>query len=404
MAIRAGQLLTLLGDVVVDRLQNTGPSNVTVNQERIEETGNFESVGFVRDTPDITFDMESLDVSVEVEALLAGKDPGSISDGTEVLDYSDGLVPIDVTSPFKSAVGAFDAVKGIAIPALHVDSATYRFGIRQNAAESFTLSTDSLFYTPGAPEYEEFSESGTGPYTLANTAIKWDNGGTDVYVLGLSILESDGTTWQRLLHTHDYTDTSTTFTLNDAPPAGSTIRAVYATTATVNYQQTVHEDPPTKPSALRHRDIDLYVAESAATPTLKRWNGVQSFELSWRGNREADEEFGSEKAVARDLTGVPEVSGSVTLRSVDLDDLYEKLAQIAGVPTDEVIGTVKFDALPIEFRLFDPDDGSALKTLYVSDAVFEIPPMPAQVASKIDVSIPFSSESGSLKVYKGARS
>jgi hypothetical protein len=119
-------------------------------------------------------------------------------------------------------------------------------------------------------------------------------------------------------------------------------------------------------------------------------------------NLEADQELGNEMNVAYDYD-VPEVTGSVTLRPANLDDLFDKIQQIAAVDTGEIIGPLTSTALPLEIVINDPDAGSVIKTLYIDDARFTVPAIQGRVQTKQEVTFNFRSDSGQMTVYKGAK-
>jgi hypothetical protein len=123
---------------VVDRIQTGGPGNLNIPQDKVYELGNYQSVGIVRDVPDLTFSLDCLDVDTEIEALLTGSvDPGAGATSTK---YTLGTSkPIDILSPWKSPYGDFAIVRGVAIPNLALESASYRYGLRDNAGEQFSL-------------------------------------------------------------------------------------------------------------------------------------------------------------------------------------------------------------------------------------------------------------------------
>lgn len=397
MAIKAGQILHDVNGFVVDRIQTAGMGNLNIPEEKIYELGNYQTVATVRDIPDLSFDIESLDVSTEIESLLT--DQSTATPGSE-FDFLDAK-PMDVISPFKAGTGLFNIVKGLAIPFLTLESVTYRFGMRQNATEQFTLRGDSIFYIPGTPYYQEWAAAGTGPYALAHTALPYNESGDTLYVLGLCYLRADGT-YRRLFYGTDYTNTATTFTLLEAPPVGATIRAVYGSAAAATYPQTVHEDATVKPAAVRGKDLAVYVSDGAATPTLTLWSGVQSFEVTRRVNLDSDEEFGNPHFVSQDYD-TAEVSGSVTVRSRDVDDLFSKIAQVTNVDPDEVAGVLSSQPLPLELHVNHPDTGARVKTLYVPDARFQPPGIQGRVQQKLETTFSFTSDAGTLLVYAGAR-
>lgn len=86
MAIKGGQIIHAgNGTTVIDRVQTGGPGQVSIPTEKIYELGNNKSVATVRDTPDLTFGLESFDTSPEVEALVTNSYGGrSVADAVLV--------------------------------------------------------------------------------------------------------------------------------------------------------------------------------------------------------------------------------------------------------------------------------------------------------------------------------
>lgn len=403
MAIKAGQFLHDVHGFVIDRIQSGGVSNLNIPEEKIYELGNYQTVATVRDIPDLSFDLESFDVSTEVEALLLGVAPGSVTDGQE-LDFISSM-PIDVVSPFKSGNGAFDIVKGIAVPYLTLESATYRFGVRQNSTQSFSLRGDSVYYIPGTPKWEEFAlVDNTLTYNFAETAKPYTESGDTLYALSACVKNPTTGRYKRLFFGEHYTNTSSGITtLDDWFDEGYTVlHVVYGTDTAATYSQSVHEGTGVKPAAVRGKDIDVYIGTTDATPTFSRWNGVQSFEVTRSVNLDNDEEFGNSHYVAQDYD-TADVTGSITLKPTDPDDLWDKIAQIANVASTEIAGPLTSVPLPVELRVNDPDSGARLKTLYVPDARFTLPAAQGRVQTKQTVQFNFTSDGGSLLVYKGAR-
>lgn len=402
MAIVAGQFLHDANGFVIDRIQTGGVSNLNIPEEKVYELGNFKTVATVRDIPDLSFDLESFDVSTEIEALINGVDPTTVSDGDE-FDFLDSQA-LDIISPFKAGKGQYNIVKGLVVPHLTLESATYRFGNRQNATQSFTLRGDSIYYVPGTPYSVEVAGDGTtGPFALGHVALPYEEGGDTIHALSVCVYYADGT-YKRLYFGDDYTDSTTTFTLADGDdaPIGSTIRAVFGSATAATYPQTVHQNVSVKPAGVRGKDIDVYVGDSAATPTFTRWTGVQSFEVTRRVNVDNDEEFGNPHYVSQDYD-TAEVSGSITLRPRNPEDLWEKIHQVANVPDNEIVGPNTAVALPIELRIHDPNSGDRMKTLYIPDARFTVPGVQGRVQQKLEVTFNFNSDGGDLLVYAGER-
>jgi hypothetical protein len=401
MSIKAAQIIHDSGGYVVNRIQSAGPGNINIAEETIYEVGNYQSVGTVRDNPDLSFDVESFAVNCEVEALATGADPGAVI-ADDTFDMS-VVRPLDIISPFKSGDGAFDIVRGISIPELVLERANYRFGLRQNATQQFTFRGDSIFYIPGSPYMEALTNSGTAgpeiPWVAATTAIAYN---TDTYALNVRAFDSTTGVNKRLRRGIDYTDSSSGITLTDAGVARApavtydSLAVVYGSATAATYNQGVHNT--TAPAAIRGRDIELWVEDSNGANTWSQWTTVQSVDISWSVSLEADEEFGSAVAITRDYQ-VPEVSGSVTIKAEDPADLWTKIEQIAGTPATEITGPLSAAPLNIRVALYDPDNTTdELKRFEISDAKFQVPAISARQQSKLEVTFNFTSVGGNLLI------
>ncbi len=401
MAIKAGAILHDVNGFVIDLIQTAGVGNVNIPEEKIYELGNWQTVATVRDIPDLSFELESFDMSCEIEAVLTGQDPLTITDGDE-FDFFQSK-PINVLSPFKSGTDAYDIVRGIAIPYLTLERATYRFGLRQNSTQQFTLRGDSIYYMPGTPYYQEETNVGAGVYNLDHTAIVYREAGDNLYAVSVTLKDSSTGAYKRLFFGDDYTNTSTTVTLLNSEQADyDTLCIVYGSTTPANYPQTVHATASVKPAAIRGKDIDVYVGTSGATPVFSRWNSVQSFEVTRTVNIENDEEFGNYHYVDSGYD-TADVTGTIGIKPRTPQELWNRIAEIANVPTNEIVGPYTTDLLPIEVRVSDPDSGDTLKTLYVPDARFTLPGVQGRVQTKTEVSFPFTSDGGNLLIYAGDR-
>lgn len=401
MAIKAGELIHAGGQVLFDRLQTAGPGNLSVPQETIYELGNYKSVAIVRDIPDLSFSLESLDVSAEVEALLTGGNFSTDPAGTEY-KLAESL-PIDIVSQFKAgrtAAAPFDVIASAAAPFLAVESVSYRFGLRDNASQSVQLRGDSLFFNDASAFIQE-----TAGTNMPNQVINFANApllysGDTVagprYALSVTLVKGG----RRLTPGVDYTETVTAVTILDAVPTTESVRIVYQSATVASYPQASHAlASAVRPAAVKGRDIEIKVGGSAITD---RWSSVQSVNVDYRVQLERDEELGNQQIVNQDYD-VPEVSGTVELKPRDAAELIERVRQIAGVSGTEVVGPLQSVLLPIEIVIHSPDDGQTLKTLYVPDARFTLPGFSGQVRQKLNVSFAFQSDSGDLSVYKGAK-
>lgn len=411
MAIKAGQILHDAYGFVVDRIQTGGATSLNIPEEKVYEVGNFQAVATIRDTPDLSFGLDTFDVSTEIEALITFTDPTMVTDG-DSFDLATG-VPMDIISPIKDGWNIYNASRGVVIPYLSLESSNYRFEMKGNASQRHTLRGDSYFFVDGSPYYEEFDGDGaTATFNITNgPAQPYDYQGKTNFILGATVVQADRT-YKRLILDGDFTNTATSITLLDPTiaPTGSTIKVVYGSATPSQYPQEgmtplghpVHEPVPGKPAAVRGRNIDVYVGNDAATPVFQRWGSVQSAEVNWSVTLDKDEEFGNSQVVSQDHD-VPEVSGNVVLRPRDPAELWKRVQEVTNVAPGNVAGPLTSVGLPLEIRISDPDSGMRLKTLYVPDARFKPPAIEGRVQQKLEPTFEWTSDGGNLQIFKGAR-
>lgn len=385
--------------------------------------GNYNSVAIVRDIPDLSFDLESLDVSTEFESVLLDKTPLWDSGTTDEFDFNLS-VPIDVASPFKSTKGQFDIVKGLIVPCLSLERVTYRYGVRQNATQQFTLRGDSIYYCPGVPHYETFSYNGSANQAKTFTfngsngtaAIAFTEQGDTIYALSVTLVNSTTGAYKRLFF-GEYTNTTTGFTIVDAHAGYDKVRVMYASNATDTvYPQAgpvvggpqadisggnTHQGISVKPAAVRGKDIEVYIGATGATPNWEKFRGVQTAEITRSVNLTNDEELGNHHYVAQDYL-TPDVRGSLGVKPYDMNQLWDQLEKITGVTSGEVIGPQLAVACQVKIRILDPDNGNVLKAVYVPDARFQVPGMAGRANQKVETTFTFSSDGGNITVYDGS--
>jgi len=432
MAIQSGAILTDANGFVLDRLQSAGPGSLNMTETKIKELGNWNSLATVRDTPDLTWEAESFDVTSELEAVLLGKPgaayPGTAAGGSEVsgvvglneIDFKDAM-PIDIISPFKSDRNKYTIFKGLVVPYLTMERFSWRAGVGQNVSKNFTMRGDTIIYTQGQPYHFEdnFTGGSVSTYTLPRTGVKYVEGSDDLYAYSAMVWNTTTGAYRRLFFDATESSAGTGYWNTDAVTikvGGSTelngynrIRFTYASTTGVDYTQTgnnpsgnkVHETASTKPAAVRGYNVDVFVGTTAATPTFTKLSSVQTAEFNWSVSPEKDEELGNPRAVAQEYD-TPEVSGTLGVKPFDTADLWAKLAMITGVDPSESIGPNSSVPVPLEVQVRH-DNGTVLQTVYVPDARFTPPGINAQVEQKLEVDFTFNSDGGELFVYNGKR-
>lgn len=451
MSIKAGAILFDANGFVIDRIQSGGPASLNIPEEKVYEVGNWESVGTVYDTPDLSFDLESYDVSPEFELLLVGQDPttavaGSTGGVGAVIDFQDALA-MDILSPFKSNRNQFDIVAGVACPYLTLESVAYSFGVGASASQSFSLRGDSIYYTPGQPVMEQFVMDNLGgsvaitfggspadPLGGAENAAPY---GTE-YALNICLFDVSLKVQKRLYEQDMTSATAAGFTIPASENTGTTwdyAQVVWSrlpAATSVDYDASVHPttaayaegaeggpldpagttspyDTGAKPAAVRSKNINVYTStddpEAQAQigdGTWTRLTGVQNFDATWSVTLENDEELGNARYVDQDYD-VAEVSGSMTVKAFDVDDLFDKIRLVTNVAAGEVLGPDITDPIRVKIVVTDPADNiTPLKSIYLPEARFQVPGFNPQVQTKLESQFDFISDTGAMKVAKGA--
>lgn len=415
MSVHAGTILHVGGNNVIDRIQSAGLGDVRVPVEVIREVGNTEIVDKIPGDPDFTFTIESFDASTEIEALLTGKvgagqgsaqGPGSADPDGTAYEWADCEF-INIASPWKDpGTGSAGVVEaGHLIPGYYPTRMRYRFGVTDQATQEVELSGGSFYYAQGAP-VEQF-ETGDN----STTAFP-----TDEAAIGHRIGGVDGTTFKRVfgiivdgeiqVPDVDYVESGpnnataavATITFTDAPGTGADIRFVYFTDAAHSFPQSRHASTVIKPSAVRGRNICIYIGNQRA-----KLASVQAAELEATVDGEVEREFCNTDIVGRTING-RDVNGSITIRSKDIDAFFALLEKVTGVDRDEVFGWLNQHDIPLEIAIQNPKNPAQIvKTLYVDDAIFQVPGTPARVNTPTDFEIRWESRSGTYTAFKGAK-
>lgn len=416
MSVHAGSILHIGGNNIIDRIQSAGLGDTRAPVETIREVGNREVVDKVIGDPEFTFTLESFDVSTEIEAWLTGKIGAGINpasgagaadpDGTEYswLDCK----TVNIVSPWKdpdtASAGTVEA--GHIVPGYYPTRIRYRFGVTDNAAQEVELAGGSYYYGRFAPVEEFFTGDGSDTtFVTSSAAVGHRNGG------------EEGTTYRRIfgvlvdgvVQTEgiDYTESgaesaaavAVTVTFTTPPANGADIRLAYFTNAAQAYPQVRHPAAAVKPAAVRGRNICVYLGSGGSRVKL---GGVQAFELEATVDGEVEREFCNVDPVGRSVNGT-DTTGSITVRSKNAAAFFALLAKVTGIPDTEIYGWLNQKEMPLSVQIQNPKNpAEVLKTLYVEDAVFQVPGTPARVNTPTDFSFGFESRSGKYVAVKGA--
>lgn len=414
MSINAGNILHVAGNNVIDRIQSAGLTNPNQGTQTIREVGQMQVVDKIPGEPEFTFSMETLDVSTDLMAFLTGKfgaqaepagAPGAAdAAGTE---YKwDNVRPVNIISPWKdpNADLAGNILSGHIIPAYWPTSMRLRMGAQENYSQTVELAGGQYYYGPGAP----VEEVAVGDGVIA--AFTTSEGTTQHRIGG-----GGGTTFRQVFGVFvnavpqvegiDYAVTGgngapATITFNVAPANGAQVRFTYFTIVAKTFAPAVHASALVKPGAVRGRNIPVFLGTGGAR---QRIGLVQTAEINATIQGAAEYEMGTEGSVSRTETGT-DCTGTLTVRARDGLGFLALLQKVTGVPAGEVIGYLNQNPIPLELPIENPKNpGTILKTVYVPDAIFDIPATPARVNTPVDFALTFNSQTGTYSEFKGAK-
>ena len=411
MALKAGALVSVAnGEVLLERLQSGGPGTLNIAKEKIYELGNYETVATTFDTPELTFSLESYDVSLDTEqALVDATTAEVLTDGVDLAKAK----PINIAQNFKPGkklTNPYRAVAGVALPYLTLESASYRFGVRDNATQTFSLKSDSIYYCGSAVYIDRFQGTGAAGQVCVTSHP------------GLPYTDSNGTRrilavtagLNRLTEGPDYTvsygaltDNAAiaTVTITAAVPTSEAIHVTYHSPDPLDYPQSIHAPATLKPAAVKGRDIDVYLGgynpENPAASAANKLTGVQDVTIEWRVTQEEEREMGNPNAVSRDFD-VPTTSGTITFQPRNVADLMAKLRKITGTTdVQAAIGPDRAEPMPLDVVVKDAASGGVtLKRFHIDDARFSLPGYNPRVQQNITLPLEWESDSGTLTIHR----
>lgn len=420
MTVKAGSIITVAGQTVLQRLQTQGLTNAKIPINTVREIGDDLVVDKIPMEPDFTFSLESLAVDCSIEAILQGKvaTGPSPEQGAGFADPAGTEYPwanaqsITITSPWKDpqSYGSGNVIAGHIIPGFFPSKLSYKFGVTENAQTTAELRGGQFYYGSFAPTEDVFTGDGTTKsFTTTEPAIEYRIGGVlgTTFKSGLGVLVNG--VW--MVEGEDYTEsaggnasaaTPLTLVFNVAPGDGDSVRIAYFTTNAHSYPDAVHESALVMPGAVRGRNICLSVA-SGGSLSWQRVYGIQSFTLDAAFDLTPERELCNEELTGFTVNGT-DCTGAVTMHAKDVAAFFSFLYQMTGVSTsEEVVGWLNLNPLALKVEIMNPSNpGAVLKTLYCPDARFDIPATPAKVNAVVDFSFDWESITGTYSAFKGA--
>lgn len=415
MTILAGTVLFVGGSTIIDRIQSAGLGNTKQPLEAIREVGNVNIVDKVPGEADFSFTLETFDVSTEIEAWLTG----SVGGGTPTTapGYTDSpgtRYPIDgvhtqfvnITSPWRdplSSAGVIDA--GHIVPGYFPTKISYKYGVKENASETVELQGSTFYYHESAPvEQYAIGDGATVAFPTNDAAAMYREygvGGTTFRafygVIVNGVLMTKGIDYSES-PTNSATPAVATITFFTAPAAGAVVKFCYFSTTQRAYAPALNATALVKPAAVRGRNICVFLGSGGAAAQL---GSVQSATLEYMCKGQVERELCSYEVTGYTVLET-DVTGDIVLRARDINQLYAVLAKITGLSRTEVIGWLNINPIPMSIKIQNPrNPAQILKTLYVSDAMFDMPDTSVRVNQAIDFSLSYQSQTGTYSCYKG---
>jgi hypothetical protein len=305
--------------------------------------------------------------------------------------------PVTIVSPWKDPQNDLtgDIESGHIVPAYWPTRMTYRIGVTENFSADARAGRRPVLLRPGAPVEEVAAGDGVvdrlhdvgghhaaPPRRPAGTTFR-NVFGVIVdkvpQVEGIDFTVTGGNGTPAVIH------------FTTPPAAGAVVRFAYFTVVAKQFPPAVHASTITKPGAVRGRNLPVFLGTGGARTRIGL---VQSAEINATIEGAAEYELGTEGQVGRVQNGT-DCSGSLTVRARSGLNFLGLLQKVTGVAAGEVIGYLNQNPIPLEIPIQNPKNpGQIIKTIYVPDAIFDIPGTPARVNTPVDFAMSFNSQTG----------
>lgn len=414
--IPAGHIITVGGLNVIDRLQDSGLQNPKVPTETVRETGNDLVVSKILTEADFTFQMTSWDVNCDMMAMLNGKTGGagaaegpSAADAAGTIYHWENCQFINLAAPWARDTGTEggDIASGVVVPAYYPTALAYKFGVTANAEQTVTLNGGSYYMAEAFPieELVKPIAAATIVETKEEARVYRVGGGTStiyrhVYgVLVNGVLQQEGVDYvEEGGALPDEASKKVKLKFAKAFAGTETVKFIYFSDKAHALPQAVHASTVTTPAAVRGRNIEVRLGEKGSTVILR---GVQDFALNASHTGSVQREMGSADVIGYNETGI-DCNGTITLGPKEEAALYATLNQITGIDRDEVYGYLNEFPIPLTVVIRDPKNpANVLKSIYVEDAIFQIPGTAAKVNTVTNLPLTWESVTGTFSEVKG---
>lgn len=363
----------------------------TIPTTVVDELGNDEHAGTLKDIPEVTATVNLMDVSIKFFSYLTGEDPEAYpASGVDIGSIGD----VDLVGYVRDEE-VMDYVKSMVVRRARATGLTYTYSVDAEATEEYTFGATNKSWFKNDIIVDKFtSADNPQPYTLTETPIQRNNSDylVSVIVNGVWLEEVTGTPGEG-----EYKYETGDITLGDGNlGVGDVCQAVYhANPAGTNW---AYIDDPTIPPAIRGKDIPVLMGVNS----IYR---VQSVTIRGTFPSEPVKEMGNDEVVGY-ITQVQRVTGDISVLDTDTE-LMRLLATGEADPAETEYNVTDFvDTLSLEIRLLDPDDESnstILKTVYIPRITITSDGHTSAVGGNVTQTFGFESYTAELIIYSGQK-
>jgi len=374
----------------IPRVQRlSSEENVPVND--VDELGNPNHAGIVKDPKTSTITFSAFDTGVKLFSVLTGVDANNYpSSGVSTQELGEADFIIYVKDAKKS-----DYVKSIHVKRMQIRDFSYNFSVDGEAEENYTAvgSTKRLFKYDVV--VDKFT-SGTTSFTLSETPIQLKNGEYLLSVIldGNYLTEVSGTPGSG---EYSYDPGTNTITTGDSRT--EQLLAVYHANPSGDNWSDISDD--TMPAAIKGGDVKIVIS---ATNVPR----VQSVTINGNMRVQEVKEMGSRGVIGYQRQ-VPTVEGRIRVLDTDTEliDLLLNGSTNSGETEFSVGEGCTAGGLDLEIKLYDPCDttvsGNVLKTYYLPSISIVGDTHTFNVNENGIVEFNFRSEDAVVMVYSGNR-
>jgi hypothetical protein len=370
------------------------PANIPTTD--IDELGDPQHAGTVRDVAEVTATIQAYDVSVKLFAALTGKNPNSYPGaGVDVSLLGD----VDIIGVIRDETVA-DYAKSVHLRRCRVNGFTFTYSINGEATEEYTFQGSEKRWFKYDIIVDAFTSSNSSPLTLSYTPLTLKNNHKVISYV------QDGTYYKEVTSSPtagagEYRYNTSGHTITTPDSIVNYAVAVYHTNTGSNLWNDVSDS--SIPAAVRGKDIPVLIAANQI-------DRVQSVTIRGTFPVERVEEMGNSE-VAGYITQVPQITGDITVLDTDISLI--SLFTTGSLTSSDVeyqLCEYTADGISLEIRIQDPSDactlpgsGTTIKTIYIPSLTITSEGHSTNVGGSAQQTFSFRSTTGQCIVYSGSR-